>query len=139
MKRLSWTLVAFVLAGGLVATACSDETRDDISDAVDTFESDATDAAQQTGARAAAEAWRGSLLANSTADTDPAGVRSVAVLEQSSGDLPGDPTIVGIEDTDGDGADDDGQVQVDVGDESACLTLPEDGDDIEVVGGACGP
>jgi len=36
-----------------------------------------------------------------------------------------------------DGRDDDGYVQATVGDENACITLPESGDDIDVSGGAC--
>lgn len=126
MKQIAAIAFAATLSLGLVATACSDDTQDAVDTAVD-----------QTSALGIARAWQASLVGNETADTDPAGVRSVAVLEQSSEDLPGDPTIVGIDDADGDGADDDGTVQVDVEDQSACLTLPESGNDIDVEGGAC--
>ena len=98
-----------------------------------------------------AEALRASLSSNDTAAED--GLRSVAALQEVADDLPGDPEVTGIEDGDGDGLDDDGKVQVDQDDASACVTLPEAGDDstqegedddatdamgdIEVEGGAC--
>ena len=73
-------------------------------------------------ARAAAEAMRGLLQAKNL-DANQT-VRDVAVLQESvADDLPGDPSVSGIDDADGDGKDDDGKVQVVVGDQTACITV----------------
>ena len=58
--------------------------------------------------------------------------RDVDVLEESVDDLPGEPEVTGIDDGDGDGRDDDGVVEVHVGDQRACLVIgePGDGDDV---------
>ena len=123
-----------VLAAALVlgGAACDDDTRDKAERAAE----DVKDKARQAGARGTAEAFRASLRAQD-ADDASGGVRQVTVLQDAADDLPGDVDITGIADGDGDGRDDDGFVQVNVGGESACVTLPESGDDIDVSGGAC--
>ncbi|MBX3284758.1 MAG: hypothetical protein KF703_05400 [Actinobacteria bacterium] len=140
-----------LLAAGLLAlapltTACSSDTKDKASEAVDSAKDDAADAvdsakddvataADATQARTTAETLRASLKANDTADEE--GVRSVKALDEASADLPGDPEITGIDDADGDGLDDDGKVEVTFDEEHACLTLPEEGEEIDVTSEAC--
>lgn len=148
---------AFALGLLLAAPACSDDTNDKVSDAADSVGSDVSDAADSAGAdlgdaasdiredaedgagavgaRTQAEALRASLKGNDTANAD--GVRSVAAINEAATDLPGDVEVTGVDDTDGDGLDDDGRVQVDQGDQSACVILPAEGEDTTVENGAC--
>ena len=137
---------AFALTLLLGASACSDDTNDKVSDAADSVGSDVSDAAGDiredaedgagaVGARTQAEALRASLKVNDTANAE--GVRSVAAIEEAASDLPGDVEVTGVEDADGDGLDDDGRVQVDQGDQSACVILPAEGEDTTVENGAC--
>jgi hypothetical protein len=131
MGHTRMSVVALVVVGLMAVGACDDDTRDKAEETVE----DVKEKAGEAGARAAAEAFRASLKAQ---DDDVAGgVRNVDVLRKAAEDLPGDPEITGIDDTDGDGRDDDGYVQATVGDENACITVPETGDDIDVTGGAC--
>jgi hypothetical protein len=132
MRYARMGLLALAVVGLLVGGACDDETEDKAEEAVE----GAKEKAGEAGARAGAEAFRVSLKAQDTEDAS-GGVRNVEALRSAAEDLPGDPDITGIADADGDGRDDDGYVQADVGDESACVTLPETGDDIDVSGGAC--
>jgi hypothetical protein len=128
MRYARMGLLALAVVGLLVGGACDDDTEDNVERA--------KEKAGEAGARATAEAFRVSLKAQDTDDAS-GGVRNVEALRSAAEDLPGDPDITGIADADGDGRDDDGYVQADVGDESACVTLPETGDDIDVSGGAC--
>lgn len=136
----------FALALLLAAPACSDDTKDkakdaaesakdDISNAAEKGKENAEDATGTAAARSAAEALRVSLKGNDTADKE--GIRSVKAINQAAADLPGDPEISGVEDGDGDGLDDDGKVQVTVGDQSSCVILPAEGEDTTVEGNAC--
>jgi hypothetical protein len=125
-------LMALAVVGLIAAGACDDESRDKAEKAVE----DVKEKAGEAGARATAEAFRASLKAQDT-DEATGGVRNVEALRAAAEELPGDPEIVGIADDDGDGRDDDGHVQVNVGDENACVTLPKSGNDIDVSGGAC--
>lgn len=109
--------------------------RDDVGDAVDDAKDDIGDKADQATARTAAETFRNTLRDDETGKSD--GFRSIEAIENAGDDLPGDATMSGVDDADGDGFDDDGDVQIDVGDESACVRIPEDGDEIDVEGGAC--
>ena len=129
-------LVLLVGAGSFVATACADDTRDKLGDAAQSAREDIESATDDVGARAAAEAFRGSIKA---ADLDDArgGAREMALLQEKSQDLPGDPVTEGIADADGDGIDDDGLVEFVVGGAAACVTLPATGDDIDVTDGRC--
>ena len=120
----------------------ADNAKDNAEEAGDDFKAGADKVGDEVGtkadeaaARAAAEELRSRMKANDTANEE--GVRSIAALNESAEDLTGDPDVTGIEDSDDDGLDDDGKVQVDVGESSACLTLPETGEDTEVKGGAC--
>jgi len=60
----------------------------------------------------------------------------VVIIEAAVRDLPGDPEVSGIEDADGDGRDDDGNVNVRVDDESACVTVHDNGE-VNVSDDAC--
>jgi hypothetical protein len=108
----------------LAGAGCGDDQTDQ---AVERF-------AEQTGARAVAEGFRASLLARNLGPDEHAD--DVAILRDVGADLPGDPDIVGIEDADGDGRDDDGQVEVRVDDEVACVTIEPNGE-VDVSGDPC--
>jgi hypothetical protein len=120
MRRRRWPLVVVFAALSLLAAACDE----------------AEETAKQTGARTSAEAFRVSVKAQDT-EGDPGGVRNIQVLREAADDLPGGPDVLGINDGDGDGIDDDGFVEVSVDKEFACVTLPESGDDVDVSGGRC--
>jgi hypothetical protein len=132
MRYARLGFVALAAVGLIVGGGCDDDTRDKAEEAVE----DVQEKAGEAGARAAAEGLRASLKAQDTDDAS-GGVRNVQVVQSAAADLPGDTEFIGIADDDGDGRDDDGYVQANVGDESACVTLPESGDDIDVSGGAC--
>jgi len=124
-----------LIAAPLLAAGCSSETTDKAKDAAKSAGNDASNAADIAEARSAAESLRTSLKGNDTANAK--GVRSVEAINKAAKDLPGDPTVTGVEDTDGDGLDDDGKVGVTVNDAKACLTLPETGEDTKVTSDAC--
>lgn len=119
-------------AAALFAGSACDDAQDEAEEAVEEVEEKAGEA----GARASAEAFRASLKAQET-DDDAGGVRAIEPLQAAAEDVPGGADITGIADENGDGVDDDGYVQVNVSDESACVTLPESGDEIDVSGRAC--
>jgi hypothetical protein len=117
----------------LVVGACDeDEVKKTVQDVQDTIEG----AIDEAGARGAAEVFRGALRRADVSDEE-GGVRQITVLEENAEDVPGDPEFVGIEDTDNDGLDDDGLVEVRVGDRAACVMLPTSGEDIDVTNDAC--
>jgi hypothetical protein len=117
-------VVAVPLAAMALLGGCGD---DDTGETVERL-------AEGTGARGVAEAMRLSLLAQDLGDDQH--VDDVAVLRAAAEDLPGDPEIVGIEDGDGDGRDDDGRVEVRVDDEAACVTARDNGE-VGVAGRGC--
>lgn len=115
MRRRSIALIALVLALVSMAAACGDDDTD-VGEEV----GERTDEVQ---ARAAAEALRVAL-----ADSDIAveeGLRSITAVNEAIDSVPGDPEITGVEDTTGDGFDDDGDVQVTVGEAHACVRIAE--------------
>ncbi|MGH9033302.1 MAG: hypothetical protein ACRDZV_14360 [Acidimicrobiia bacterium] len=116
-----------VVALGVGALGCdeADEVREDVEEGID----DAT-------ARTTAEGFRVAIRAQDT-DGDTGGVRNIDALNSAAEDIPGDPDIVGIEDTTGDGIDDDGLVEIRVGDQRACVELPESGNEIDVTDDPC--
>jgi hypothetical protein len=120
-------LLVLAASALFVGAAC-----DEAEEAVEEVEEKAGEA----GARANAEGFRASLQADQVED-EPGGARGMGALQDAADDLPGDPDVIGIVDANGDGIDDDGYVQFVVGDESACVTLPSSGDEIDVTGGAC--
>jgi len=132
--RLLAALVAAVFVFALGA-GCSDDDGDDLGDTVTSLREEAEDEVGEAGARGVAETYRGAIKADDQANED--GARSVDVLEENAADLPGDAEVNGIEDGDGDGLDDDGQVEVVVGGKTACVTLPEQGTEVDVTDGEC--
>ena len=136
---------ATLLIGALLG-ACGDDNGDSASEQVEQALQEARQQAQEAaealeqagetaGARTVAEALRTALVVEDLEQTES--LRDVDVLREAVDDLPGDPQVSGIEDGDGDGRDDDGQIEVIVGEERACLTLPDDGGDIDVSNQAC--
>jgi hypothetical protein len=135
MRRFTLALAATWFAFSFFA-ACSDDTQDDLRDAAEGVREDVEDAAGTAGARGLAEQLRVALMAKDIPEGQSE--RHVAVLEDVIADLPGDAdSYSGVEDGDGDGVDDDGKVQADVEDQSACLTISEDGNDLNVDNGEC--
>ena len=126
--------IALVLTGAALS-GCSSETADKAGDAAESAKDDAAQVADDASARVQAEALRASLKGNDTANEE--GIRSIKAVQQAADDLAGDPEVSGIDDGDGDGLDDDGKVQVTVDESSACLSLPESGENTEVTDGAC--
>lgn len=63
--------------------------------------------------------------------------RSLSVIDAAIHDVPGTPEVVGATDANRDGLDDDGKVEVKVGDQYACLTIPVQGDVYSSKGGRC--
>jgi hypothetical protein len=116
-------LVACLLLFGIAA--CGDS-NDDAKDAVDSARAKAEDVAGAAGARTAAEALRGLLQAKHL-DANQT-LRDVAVLQAAADDVPGSPSVSGIDDQDGDGNDDDGKVQLAVGDQVACVSVQDNGE-----------
>lgn len=143
-RSLALPLLAVALCFGSVA--CSDDTKDKAKDTLDSAKEDAKETASDVKdnaeegmgvaqARAAAIALQGGLKANQTARDD--GARSVKAINEVADKIPGSPEISGVEDADGDGFDDDGKVQVTVGDYSACLTIEANGTGSDISDGAC--
>ena len=62
---------------------------------------------------------------------------AVKAINEVADKIPGSPDVSGVDDTDGDGLDDDGKVLVTVGDNSACLTIEENGTGSDISDGAC--
>jgi hypothetical protein len=134
MKKFSLLGTALVAAVVLGGAACSDESRDEIGDAAESVGDDAEQAANAAAVRSAAEAMRASLQAEDLAANET--VRHITVLEEAIDDVPGDVRSSGVTDGDGDGKDDDGKVELAVGDERACVTVADNGD-VSVAGDAC--
>jgi hypothetical protein len=125
--------VAVLVLNGLAVAAlagCSDDTKDKVKRVASTVQENAGEA----GAFALAEALRGALAAKDLPQGQTE--RTVSVINQVVSDLPGNPDFTGIKDTDGDGVDDDGKVQANLGDSAACLQIARNGD-MNVDKGAC--
>jgi hypothetical protein len=60
---------------------------------------------------------------------------SMSVLQEAARDLPRSPTVTGLGDTNGDGRDDDGKLQITVDDSFACVVVT--GTDIDVSSDPC--
>jgi hypothetical protein len=112
MKQMLALMLGF--GGVLFAGACDGDDNANLRER-------AEDVAGSASARAAAEVMRGALEAQ---DLDNGRtLRDVDVLRENAADVPGDPTVEGIVDADGDGKDDDGKVELRVGDRAACVIV----------------
>ncbi len=140
------TCVALSIALAATLGACGDDNRDEVSrqaeEALNEARQRAREAAdaveqagERAGARTVAEAIRAALVVENLETGE--NLRDVDVLREAVGDVPGDPQVSGIDDANGDGRDDDGKIEIAVDGERACLTLPDGGGDIDVVGEAC--
>jgi hypothetical protein len=123
--RRWWRLAVVPVVAAVALVGCG---KDD-----DQNSSDAEEVVESAGARALAEAIRVTLVTDGNHDDR----RTVEALEEAVSDIPGSPEITGIEDDDGDGRDDDGNVVIHVDDEVACLSVDDDGQDVDVTGGEC--
>ncbi len=137
MNRRLLSALAIVFATTLAfgTVACSSKTQNSAKDTLNSAKKDAAKKTDEVAARAAAEGLRVSLKGNDTAGKE--GIRSVKAINQAAKDLPGNAKFSGVKDSDGDGMDDDGKVEVTVGSGQACLTLPKTGENTTVKGGAC--
>jgi hypothetical protein len=126
-------LVALPMCAGLVVAlaGCGD---DDGSKRADSDSNDSPgEVLEGAGARALGEALRVVLVSDNAFEEHP---RDVEVLQENVDDLPGKPKVTGIDDTDGDGMDDDGNLEIFVDDEIACVFVSADGR-VDVTGGGC--
>jgi hypothetical protein len=125
-RRLAWAAVVIALLAAMGCSGDDDDTGNDPDD-------DLGEQAASAEARVVAEALRVIILADGS---DGPERREVASLQENVDDLPGEPDISGIDDDDGDGIDDDGNLVATVDDEVACVKVAEDGD-VDVNGGSC--
>ena len=116
-----------LLGATVFVAACDDSDGQNAREQVEDAVGDAT-------ARAAAESMRAALEAEDLNGGET--LRSVAVLQENADDVPGDPQVSGITDSDGDGKDDDGKVELKVGDQAACVSVT-DQNDVSVDDDAC--
>lgn len=124
LARFGLAILA-TLTLGTAAVACSEEAQQKAEDAVDAAREDLENAADDTAARAQAEVFRAALRAADLDNDDDR--RKIDVLNDAADEL-SDDVVVGIDDGDGDGLDDDGLVQIESNDQSACVRIAQDGD-----------
>jgi hypothetical protein len=134
MRRFLAALAATWFAV-MALVACSDDTQDKVEDAASSVREDAENIAGKGAAFVLAQELRAALKAKDLENGETE--RDVSVLNAVVQDLPGDPDITGIEDGNGDGKDDDGKVEAHVSDQTACLTISEDGKETDVKDDAC--
>jgi hypothetical protein len=116
--------------------ACGDDDRsleDQAQDAADDAAGAVDEKVDEGLARGQAEILRERI--KDVAGGDSAQWTTIVVIEEATSDLPSDPEITGVEDADGDGADDDGKIGVAIDDSNACVTIGAD--DIDVSGDTC--
>jgi vacuolar-type H+-ATPase subunit H len=146
MKLRAIGIGTAMAAASVLGVACSsddvddaqeqaEEVRDDAAETASDAADEAAETADEGAARAQAEALRTAIRADDDLAEDSA--RDVDLVQDAIEDLPGDVTVTGLDDEDRDGLDDDGLVTVTVDDSSACVSLPAEGDEIDVSGGAC--
>jgi hypothetical protein len=124
-----WLAVA-ALGSALWLTACGDDSsaKDKAKDAASELDS-AVDAGI---ARGQAEIFRQRAkdLVRQGESLD-----SMSVLQEAARDLPRSPTVTGLGDTNGDGRDDDGKIEIAIDDSYSCVIVS--GTDINVSGSRC--
>lgn len=121
-----------VVTGLLVLlVGCSNDGDDSVQSLATRIESGVQDAS----ARAVAEAFAAAIDVDEAAAAD--GARSLTAIDENADDLPGDPEILYVTDSDGDGVDDDGRVGVRVGSEESCVELSPDSGEATVLESSC--
>jgi hypothetical protein len=118
-----------------VVSACGDDqsVEDQASDAASDAAGAVDEKVDEGLARGQAEILRERI--KDAADGDETLWPTITVIETAVADLPSDPEVTGVQDTDGDGADDDGKIGVAIDESNACVTITAD--DIDVSGEAC--
>jgi hypothetical protein len=120
----------------VVLAGCSDDDDDgDVSDTLEDIGSEIDQEIDEASASGMAEAFV-ALIENDDRAAD-AGVRDMTVISENLDDMPGEPEVTGVEDSDGDGLDDDGYLTFVVDDEQQCVELAAEGTDAETLDGAC--
>lgn len=131
--------MAIVAALALLTAGCSDDqTKHDANDIQDDLEEAADDvgsAIDDASARVAAEAF--AVAVDTDEEAADRGARDTGVIEENVDDLPGEPEVTGVEDSDDDGQDDDGLVGFVVNDEESCVELAADSGEASVLDGPC--
>ena len=131
LARRPWLGVLAPLAAVVIlAVGCGGNE----DDADDSLADDLEQTAESAGARVVAEALRALLLVDDLDDDQTR--RDIEVINETIDDLPGHPDVIGIEDEDGDGQDDDGNIEVRVDQEIACMSI-DTGGGVDVSGGEC--
>lgn len=118
MRSIRGALAAVAVAA-MITAACGDD-------------SDAGGVADQALARGQAEILRGIIK---TRAGDNSSEYTVATLNAAIKDLPGNTTVNGLTDTNNDGKDDDGALEVVVENQRACLKIS--GTNTTVSNGSC--
>ncbi|MEO8694596.1 MAG: hypothetical protein ABI658_13820 [Acidimicrobiales bacterium] len=126
--RTRWLAVA--MGSALLLNACGDDSsaQDKARDAASELDS-AVDAGI---ARGQAEIFR--QRAKDLVRQGEA-LDSMSVLQEAARDLPRNPTVTGLADSNSDGRDDDGKVQIAVDDSYSCIVVS--GTDVNVSGSRC--
>jgi hypothetical protein len=122
-----------VLGGLMVLTLVAAGCGDDAQDTADSIQDSVGSAANTALARTQAETLRATIKAKGDGNADK--YLSVTMLTEAIKDLPGNTKVNGIADTNGDGKDDDGKMEVVVNDATVCVSIT--GTNTEVDDGAC--
>jgi hypothetical protein len=128
-RRTRTALLGGALAVTLLFAACGD----DAKDTADSIKDQVGSAANTALARTQAETLRASIKAKGDGNADK--YLSIAMLTEAAKSLPGNTTVNGITDANGDGKDDDGKMEVVVNDATVCVKIS--GTNTEVDDGAC--
>jgi hypothetical protein len=116
-----WTVILCTAAALFVGAACDDDAGETVNQI--------QEKAGEAGARGVAEAYRGAIKAEGANNNKD--LCRPSVLQEAAENLPGDPDI---QFSNGDG---ECYAQVTVSDQSACVTVPKSGDNVDVSGGTC--
>jgi hypothetical protein len=128
--RKSWIVIA--AAGALSLGACGDDSSSTAADRARDAAGEVDDAVDAGLARTQAEIFR-QRAKDLVRQGEP--LDSMSVLQEAARDLPRSPTITGLGDTNGDGRDDDGKLQITIDESHSCVVVA--GSDIDVTSARC--